>query len=46
MGEADEGVPAAIVRGLMLPISDEAMGVESIDASECLFMGLLRRDRG
>jgi len=45
MGEADEGVPAAIVRGLGLPISDDAVGVESIDAAECLFMGLLRRDR-
>jgi hypothetical protein len=29
----------------MLPISDEAMGVESIDASECLFMGLLQKRR-
>lgn len=47
IGEADEGIPAAIVRGLGLPISDEAVGVESIDAAECLFMGLLegaRRD--
>lgn len=43
MGEADEGVPAAIVRGLSLPISDDAVGVESIDAAECLFMGLLQR---
>lgn len=43
MGEADEGVPAALIRGLMLPISDDAVGVESIDASECLFMGLLKR---
>jgi len=42
MGEADEGVPAAIVRGLGLPISDDAVGVESIDADECLFMGLLK----
>jgi coenzyme F420-0:L-glutamate ligase len=41
MGEADEGVPAAIVRGLGLPISDDAVGVESIAAEECLFMGLL-----
>ena len=45
MGEADEGVPAAIVRGLGLPVTDDAVGVESIDASECLFMGLLHRDR-
>jgi coenzyme F420-0:L-glutamate ligase len=41
MGEADEGVPAAIVRGLGLSIQDVS-GIESIDASECLFMGLLR----
>jgi coenzyme F420-0:L-glutamate ligase/coenzyme F420-1:gamma-L-glutamate ligase len=44
MGEADEGVPAAIVRGLGLPIGD-LTGVESIDASECLFMGLLKNGR-
>jgi coenzyme F420-0:L-glutamate ligase/coenzyme F420-1:gamma-L-glutamate ligase len=42
MGEADEGVPAAIVRGLGLPISDDAVGIESIAAEDCLFMGLLR----
>jgi coenzyme F420-0:L-glutamate ligase/coenzyme F420-1:gamma-L-glutamate ligase len=46
MGEADEGVPAAIVRGLGLPISDDAGGVESIDADECLFMGLLKNRSG
>jgi coenzyme F420-0:L-glutamate ligase/coenzyme F420-1:gamma-L-glutamate ligase len=45
MGEADEGMPAAIVRGLGLPISDDAVGIESIDADECLFMGLLRNRR-
>lgn len=45
MGEADEGVPAAVIRGLGLPISDDAIGVESINASECLFMGLLRSSR-
>ncbi|MGD1005114.1 MAG: coenzyme F420-0:L-glutamate ligase [Methanoregulaceae archaeon] len=42
MGETDEGVPAAIVRGLDIPIK-EVSGVESIDANDCLFMGLLRR---
>ncbi len=40
MGEADEGVPVAIVRGLGLPLED-VTGVESIDAKDCLFMGLL-----
>lgn len=42
MGEADESVPAALVRGLGIPIGD-CCGVETIDASECLFMGLLER---
>jgi coenzyme F420-0:L-glutamate ligase len=41
MGEADEAVPAALVRGLDLPIGDWA-GVEGIAADECLFMGALR----
>lgn len=39
MGEADESIPCAIVRGLGLPIVDEA-GVPSIAAEECLFMGV------
>jgi coenzyme F420-0:L-glutamate ligase/coenzyme F420-1:gamma-L-glutamate ligase len=39
MGEADESVPMAVVRGLGLPIG-EGIGVPSIDASECLFMGV------
>ncbi len=39
MGEADECVPAAVVRGTGLPIGDHA-GVATIDASECLFMGV------
>ncbi len=42
MGEADECMPAAIVRGLGLPVSDDVVGVESISAEECLFMGVLR----
>jgi coenzyme F420-0:L-glutamate ligase len=42
MGEADESTPAAVIRGLGLPIGDFE-GVESIDAEGCLFMGLLRR---
>jgi coenzyme F420-0:L-glutamate ligase len=39
MGEADESVPCAIVRGLGLPMVEEA-GVPSIAAEECLFMGV------
>ncbi len=39
MGEADECVPAAVVRGLGLTLSG-VRGVESIAASECLFMGV------
>ena len=46
MGEADEAVPAALVRGLDLPIGDW-IGVEGIAADECLFMGAVRpKDRG
>jgi coenzyme F420-0:L-glutamate ligase len=44
MGEADECVPAAIVRGLGLPIGDQ-VGVEAIAAEECLFMGVLRNQK-
>ena len=43
-GEADECVPLAVVRGLGIPLSEVA-GIEGIDASECLFMGVaLNRD--
>ncbi|MDN7025641.1 coenzyme F420-0:L-glutamate ligase [Methanoculleus sp. FWC-SCC1] len=38
MGEADECVPGAVIRGSGLPIGDYS-GVAAIDASECLFMG-------
>lgn len=45
MGEADESTPCALIRGLDIPITDTS-GMETIDASECLFMGLLReKDR-
>ncbi|MDV2480420.1 coenzyme F420-0:L-glutamate ligase [Methanoculleus sp. Wushi-C6] len=40
MGEAGECVPAALVRGVGLPIGDDYAGVATIDASECLFMGV------
>ncbi len=39
MGEADECIPAAVIRGLSIPMTEEK-GVEGIDASECLFMGV------
>jgi coenzyme F420-0:L-glutamate ligase len=45
MGEADECMPAAVVRGTGLPVSDEYTGVESISADECLFMGVFARGR-
>ena len=44
MGEADECTPAAIIRGIGLPIGDH-VGVETIDATECLFMGAFTKDR-
>jgi coenzyme F420-0:L-glutamate ligase/coenzyme F420-1:gamma-L-glutamate ligase len=45
MGEADECTPAAIIRGLGLPVSDHLVGVESIAADECLFMGVFAKSR-
>jgi coenzyme F420-0:L-glutamate ligase len=39
MGEADECIPCAIVRGLGLPMAEET-GVPAIAAEECLFMGV------
>ncbi|MGA2122613.1 MAG: coenzyme F420-0:L-glutamate ligase [Methanoregula sp.] len=44
MGEADECTPAAIIRGIGLPIDDH-IGVETIDATECLFMGTFAKNR-
>ncbi|WP_292427005.1 coenzyme F420-0:L-glutamate ligase [Methanoregula sp.] len=44
MGEADECTPAVIVRGLGMPIGDQ-VGVDTIDADECLFMGVFRKSR-
>ena len=44
MGEADECTPAAVIRGIGLPIS-EYIGVETIDADECLFMGVFAKNR-
>lgn len=40
MGEADECVPAVIVRGVGLPVGEGEEGVATIDASGCLFMGV------
>lgn len=42
MGEADEGIPAVLVRGLNLPIGNYE-GIEQIAADECLFMGIIKR---
>jgi len=44
MGEADECTPAAIIRGLGLPITDQT-GIETIAAEDCLFMGAFK-ERG
>jgi coenzyme F420-0:L-glutamate ligase/coenzyme F420-1:gamma-L-glutamate ligase len=43
MGEADECTPAAVIRGMGLPVSDDLIGVESIAADECLFMGIFAK---
>jgi coenzyme F420-0:L-glutamate ligase/coenzyme F420-1:gamma-L-glutamate ligase len=45
MGEADECTPAAVIRGIGLPVSDHLIGVESIAADECLFMGVFAKNR-
>ncbi len=42
MGEADERTPAALIRGLGIPVTDTT-GIESISAEDCLFMGLLEK---
>jgi coenzyme F420-0:L-glutamate ligase len=39
MGEADECTPAAVLRGIGIPVGDYE-GIESIDADKCLFMGV------
>ena len=44
MGESDECTPAVIVRGLGMPIDDRE-GVATIDADECLFMGVFAKSR-
>ena len=43
MGEADEGIPAVLVRGLALPMGDHE-GIEQISAEDCLFMGIISRN--
>lgn len=45
MGEADECIPAAVIRGIGLPVSDDSIGVESIAADECLFMGIFAKSQ-
>jgi coenzyme F420-0:L-glutamate ligase len=45
MGEADECIPAVVIRGLRLPIDDQT-GIETIAAEECLFMGVFRKNTG
>ena len=44
MGEADECTPAAVIRGIGLPVSEDFIGVESIAADECLFMGVFTKN--
>jgi coenzyme F420-0:L-glutamate ligase / coenzyme F420-1:gamma-L-glutamate ligase len=44
MGEADECTPAAVIRGLGLPMTEQ-FGIEEIAAQDCLFMGTLMNIR-
>lgn len=41
MGEADERIPFALIRGLDVPLGDYS-GIETIDPDECLFIGGLK----
>jgi coenzyme F420-0:L-glutamate ligase / coenzyme F420-1:gamma-L-glutamate ligase len=43
MGEADEGIPAVLVRGLEIPVG-KYEGVDQIAADECLFMGIISKN--
>lgn len=43
MGEADEGIPVVLVRGLNIPVGNYE-GVEQIAADECLFMGIISKN--
>nr|WP_319539796.1 coenzyme F420-0:L-glutamate ligase [uncultured Methanospirillum sp.] len=43
MGEADEGIPAVLVRGLDIQVGNFE-GVEQIAADECLFMGIISKN--
>lgn len=45
MGEADEQIPAVLVRGLDLPLG-AFEGIEQISADECLFMGIITTNAG
>jgi coenzyme F420-0:L-glutamate ligase / coenzyme F420-1:gamma-L-glutamate ligase len=40
MGEADECTPAAVARGLGLPMTEQTE-IEEIAAQDCLFIGTL-----
>jgi coenzyme F420-0:L-glutamate ligase/homotetrameric cytidine deaminase len=42
MGEGDEGVPAAIVRGSPVPITDVSCEIPKIPPHECMYIGALR----
>jgi len=44
MGEADEEVPFAVVRGLGIPITEQT-GVEGISLQDCFFMKLMKENR-
>ncbi|MFA5331684.1 MAG: coenzyme F420-0:L-glutamate ligase [Methanoregula sp.] len=44
MGESDECTPAVIIRGLGMPIGNQE-GIGTIDADECLFMGVFRKSQ-
>ncbi len=42
MGEGDEGVPAAIIRGAPVPIQDVNCEIPTIPPAECMYIGALK----
>jgi coenzyme F420-0:L-glutamate ligase/homotetrameric cytidine deaminase len=42
MGEGDEGIPAAIIRGAPIPITESGMDIPAVSPIDCMYIGALR----
>jgi coenzyme F420-0:L-glutamate ligase/homotetrameric cytidine deaminase len=42
MGEGDEGIPAAIIRGAPIPITDSGSNIPTMSPIDCMYIGALR----